>query len=60
MTFSPPKVFVFFLALVFAVFAIIGKFNLIPDFPTYIVDQAFWLALAAYVLMLLGNVTRSL
>lgn len=58
--FSTPKVFVFFLALFLAVVAIVDKFNIVPNVPSVLVDQAFWLAFIAYILLMLGNLVKNL
>ncbi len=58
--FSTPKVFVFFLALFLAVLAVVDKLNIVPNIPSLIIDQTFWLAIIAYGLLMLGNVMKSL
>ena len=58
--FSTPKVFVFFLALFLAILAIVDKLNIVPSIPSVLVDQTFWLVFIAYVLLMLGNLLRSL
>jgi hypothetical protein len=54
MNLSAPTMPVFLISVVLAVLALIGHFVLIP----YITLYGFWLALAAYVVLLVGCVMK--
>lgn len=52
MNLSAPTQFVFFISLLLAILAVIGVFVVIP----FVTPYAFWFAIAAYVVLFLGNV----
>jgi hypothetical protein len=54
MKLTPPKKSTFYVALLLAVLALVGTFVAIPVVSTY----AFWLALAAYVVLAAGNYVK--
>lgn len=53
-TLSAPTTAVFLISVVLAVLALIGHFVAIP----YVTAYQFWIAIAAYVLLFLGNVLK--
>jgi len=59
MRLNPPTVFVFFISLVLAVTAIISKLGYI-SIPGFIPHQSFWLAIGAYIFLMIGNLVRGL
>jgi len=56
MRLTPPTTAVFIASLVLAALAVIGKFAVIPLFT----QHGFWVAVAAYVLLAIGNLFRGL
>ena len=54
MSLSAPTTIVFVISIVLAALAIIGKFMPIP----FITDQGFWVAVAAYIILAIGNIFR--
>jgi hypothetical protein len=59
MRLNPPTVIVFFISLIFAIGAIVTKFGYVPV-PRYIPHQEYWLAITAYMVLLVGNVFKGL
>ena len=57
MNLSPPTTVVFIVSLILAALAIIG--TLVTTIP-FVSANAFWVAIAAYVLLALGNLLRGL
>lgn len=61
MRLNPPSIFVFLIALMLAVVALISKFGAIGiNVPRYLPHQEFWLALVAYLVLMVGNLARGL
>lgn len=56
MNLSPPTTVVFVISIILAALAIIGKFAVIP----FITEQGFWVAVAAYIILAIGNIFRGL
>ncbi len=54
MSLSPPTTMVFVVSIVLAILAVIGTFTPLP----FITANAFWVAIAGYVLLALGNILR--
>jgi hypothetical protein len=54
MRLSAPTTAVFFISVILAALAIIGKFVAIP----YISEHGFWVAIIAYVILAIGNLFR--
>lgn len=54
MNLSAPTTMVFVVSVVLAILAIISTFTPLP----FISDNAFWVAIAGYVILALGNVLR--
>jgi hypothetical protein len=54
MTLSAPSAPVFILSLILAALAVIGKFSHIP----FVTENGFWVAVAAFVLLAVGNLFR--
>lgn len=59
MRLNPPTVLVFLISLVFAIGAMVTKLGYIPV-PRYLPHQEYWLAITAYMVLLVGNVFRGL
>ena len=54
MNLTPPSTAVFFISVILAVLAIIGKFVAIP----FISDHGFWVVVVAYIILAVGNLFR--
>jgi len=54
MSLSPPTTIVFIVSVILAALAIIGTFTPIP----FITENAFWVAVVAYVILACGNIFR--
>ena len=54
MNLSAPTNVVFVVSVILAVLAVIGTFTPLP----FISDNAFWVAIAGYVVLALGNILR--
>jgi hypothetical protein len=61
MRLNPPSIFVFLISLVLAVLALISKFGPIGiNVPRYLPHQEYWLAITAYMVLMVGNLVRGL
>ena len=54
MSLSAPTNLVFVISVVLAILAVIGTFTQLP----FISEHAFWVAIAGYVVLALGNILR--
>lgn len=54
MSLSPPTTMVFVVSIVLAILAVISTFTPLP----FITENAFWVAIAGYVILALGNILR--
>jgi hypothetical protein len=59
MRLNPPSLALFLIALILGTMALITKLGFIPV-PRYIPHQEFWLAMTAYMVLMIGNVVRGL
>jgi hypothetical protein len=59
MRLNPPTIVIFLISLTLAVLALITKIGLVP-IPRYLPHQEFWLAITAYVTLMIGNLVRGL
>lgn len=59
MRLNPPTIVIFLMSLTLAVLALITKFGILP-MPRYIPHQEFWLAITAYLTLMLGNIVNGL
>ena len=59
MRLNPPSIFVFLISLVLAALALLSKFGAIGiNVPRYLPHQEFWLAITAYITLMVGNLVR--
>lgn len=63
MRLNPPTVFIFLISLLAAIAAVLTKYNLLihilpTTFPQ--LPSAFWWAMIAYVVLMIGNLVRGL
>lgn len=59
MRLNPPTLVIFLISFVLAVLALITKLGFVPV-PRYLPHQEFWLAITAYVTLMIGNLVRGL
>lgn len=59
MRLNPPTLLMFLIALVFAILAVITKAGM-GFMPRFIPHQEFWLAIIAYLTLMIGNLIRGL
>jgi hypothetical protein len=59
MRLNPPTLVIFLISFVLAVLALVTKLGFIP-IPRYLPHQEFWLAITAYVTLMVGNLVRGL
>lgn len=59
MRLNPPTVVIFLISLVLAVLALITKQGFV-HIPRYLPHQEFWLAIVAYITLMVGNLVRGL
>ncbi len=59
MRLNPPTVVIFLISLILAALAVVTKMGLIP-IPRYLPHQEYWLAMTAYLTLMVGNLVRGL
>jgi hypothetical protein len=59
MRLNPPTIVIFLISFVLATLALITKLGFIPV-PRYLPHQEFWLAIVAYLTLMVGNLVRGL
>ncbi len=59
MRLNPPSLLIFLIAAILAVLALITHLNYIA-IPRYIPNQSYWLAITAYVTLMVGTLVRGL
>lgn len=59
MRLNPPTVFIFLISLILVAFAIVSRLGLFA-IPEWMPHQEFWLAVAGYLVLMLGNLVRGL
>ena len=59
MRLNPPSVLIFLASVVLAALALVTKLGFIP-MPRYLPHQEFWLAIMAYITLMIGNMVRGL
>ena len=59
MRLNPPSIIIFLIALVLAALALVTKLGFVPV-PRYLPHQEFWLAIIAYLTLMVGNLVRGL
>ncbi len=61
MRLNPPSLFIFLASLLLAIIALISKFGAIGiNLPRYLPHQEYWLAMTAYVVLMVGVIVRGL
>jgi hypothetical protein len=61
MRLNPPSIFVFLISVVLAALALLSKFGAIGvNVPRYLPHQEYWLAMIAYLVLMVGNLVRGL
>lgn len=59
MRLNPPSILVFLVSLILAALAMTMKTGLVA-IPRYLPHQEYWLAITAYVVLMVGNIVRGL
>jgi hypothetical protein len=59
MRLNPPTIAIFLMSLTLASLALITKLGFIP-IPRYLPHQEFWLAIVAYLTLMVGNIVKGL
>lgn len=59
MRLNPPTILIFLISLVLATLALVTKLGFVPV-PRYLPHQEFWLAITAYIALMIGNLVRGL
>ncbi len=59
MRLNPPGIAIFLVALTLALLALITKIGIV-GVPKYLPHQEFWLAITAYITLMVGNLVRGL
>ena len=59
MRLNSPTILVFLISVLLAVVAMVTKLGYVPV-PRYIPHQEYWLAITAYMVLVVGNVFRGL
>lgn len=59
MRLNPPTIGIFLISLALATLALISKLGFIPV-PRYVPNQEYWLAIVAYLTLMIGNLVRGL
>jgi hypothetical protein len=61
MRLNPPSIFVFIVSVLLAAVALISKFGAIGiNVPRYLPHQEYWLAMTAYLVLMIGVMARGL
>jgi hypothetical protein len=61
MRLNPPSLAVFVISVLLAAVALISKFGAIGiNVPRYIPHQEYWLAISAYLILMVGTIVRGL
>jgi len=59
MRLNPPTIAIFLIALTLALLALVTKLGLM-SVPRYLPHQEFWLAITAYITLMVGSLVRGL
>lgn len=59
MRLNPPSIVIFLISIVLAMMALITKLGFVPV-PRYLPHQEYWLAITAYMVLMVGNLVRGL
>jgi hypothetical protein len=61
MRLNPPSIFIFVVSVLLAVVALISKFGAVGiNVPRYLPHQEYWLAMVAYLVLMVGVLARGL
>ena len=59
MRLNPPTIVIFMISLVLALAALVSKLGYVAV-PKYLPHQEYWLAITAYLVLMMGNLVRGL
>lgn len=61
MRLNPPSIFIFVVSVLLAILALVSKFGAIGiNVPRYLPHQEYWLAMIAYLVLMVGVLARGL
>lgn len=60
MRLNPPSMMVFLISVVLALLAIVTKLGLFIPVPRYLPHQEYWLAISAYMVLMVGTLVKGL
>jgi hypothetical protein len=61
MRLNPPSIFIFVVSVLIAALALISKFGAVGiNVPRYLPHQEYWLAMVAYLVLMIGVMVRGL
>ena len=60
MRLNPPSMLIFLISVILAALALITKLGVFFPVPRYIPHQEYWLAITAYMVLMLGSLVRGL
>ena len=61
MRLNPPSIFIFIVSVLLAVLALVSKFGAIGiNVPRYMPHQEYWLAMVAYLVLMIGVLAKGL
>lgn len=59
MRLNPPTLVIFLISFILAALALVMKTGLVP-MPRYLPHQEYWMAMSAYLVLMVGNVVKGL
>lgn len=59
MRLNPPTIVIFLISVVIAALALVTKLGVV-HVPRYLPHQEYWLAITAYLVLMIGNLVRGL
>lgn len=59
MRLNPPTLVIFLISFILAALALVMKMGFVP-MPRYLPHQEYWLAISAYLVLMVGNVVKGL
>jgi hypothetical protein len=61
MRLNPPSIFIFIVSVLLAILALVSKFGAIGiNVPRYLPHQEYWLAMIAYLVLMVGVIAKGL
>lgn len=61
MRLNPPSIFIFVVSVLLAILALVSKFGAVGiNVPRYLPHQEYWLAMIAYLVLMVGVIAKGL